>query len=160
MNKQLRRKDRAISLEEAREILSKGEFGILSTVDDENQPYGVPLNYVFRNNCIEFHCATEGHKIDNITRNNRVSFCVVGKTKVLPGEFATEYESVIVFGSISELTGHNKRDFLISLLQKYSSNHMEAGMKYLDGSIDRTRGYSISISELSGKAKSSGGQSP
>ncbi len=48
---------------------------------------------------IYFHCAPEGHKLENLSGNNKVSFCVVGKTQVLPDKFATNYESVIVFGT-------------------------------------------------------------
>ena len=153
MKRQIRRKDRAISAEQAMQILSQGEFGVLSTVDAENQPYGVPVNYALVNNCIEFHCATSGHKIDNIKHNDKVSFCVVGKTRVLPSEFATEYESAIVFGTISELAGSAKRDALVFLISKYSPDHIEAGMEYIERLITKTGVYSISISEISGKAR-------
>ena len=44
-----------------------------------HQPYAVPLSYVFHDQCIYFHCATEGHKLDNIRANPAVSFCVVGQ---------------------------------------------------------------------------------
>jgi nitroimidazol reductase NimA-like FMN-containing flavoprotein (pyridoxamine 5'-phosphate oxidase superfamily) len=152
MKGQLRRKDRAISAERAMQILSRGEFGVLSTVDAENQPYGVPVNYVLVNNCIEFHCATSGHKIDNINYNDKVSFCVVGETQVLPAEFSTAYESVIVFGAISELTGSAKRDSLVFLIAKYSPDRMEAGMEYIERLIAQTSVYSIAISEMTGKA--------
>jgi nitroimidazol reductase NimA-like FMN-containing flavoprotein (pyridoxamine 5'-phosphate oxidase superfamily) len=152
MPRQLRRKDRAISAERALQILSQGEFGVLSTVDAENQPYGVPVNYVVRDNRVEFHCATSGHKIDNIQHNDKVSFCVVGETKVLPSEFSTKYESVIVFGTISELAGSAKRDSLVFLIAKYSPEHIEAGMKYIERSIEKTKVYSIIISAISGKA--------
>jgi nitroimidazol reductase NimA-like FMN-containing flavoprotein (pyridoxamine 5'-phosphate oxidase superfamily) len=152
MKGQLRRKDRAISLERATQILSRGEFGVLSTVDAEDQPYGVPVNYVFRDNRIEFHCATSGHKIDNIKHNDKVSFCVVGETKILPGEFSTAYESVLVFGTISELMGSAKRDSLVFLIAKYSPEHIKAGMEYIERLIEKTGVYSISISEMTGKA--------
>ena len=152
MKGQIRRKNRAISSERAMQILSQGEFGVLSTVDAENQPYGVPVNYVLVNNCIEFHCATSGHKIDNINHNDNVSFCVVGKTQVLPSEFSTKYESVIIFGHISELSGSAKRDALVFLISKYSPDHIEAGLEYIERLIDKTGVYSVSISEISGKA--------
>jgi nitroimidazol reductase NimA-like FMN-containing flavoprotein (pyridoxamine 5'-phosphate oxidase superfamily) len=152
MPRQLRRKDRAISTEQAMEILSKGEYGVLSTVDAENQPYGVPVNYVLVGNRVEFHCATSGHKIDNIKHNDKVSFCVVGGTKVLPSEFSTKYESAIVFGTISELMGSAKRDSLVFLIAKYSPEHIKAGMEYIERLIEKTKVYSVSISEISGKA--------
>ena len=44
----LRRKDRGISHQEAVELLDKVEYGVLSTVDKNGQPYGVPLSYVYK----------------------------------------------------------------------------------------------------------------
>jgi uncharacterized protein len=99
----MRRSDRELSLSEAREILKNGEYGILSTTSTDGQPYGVPLNYCYLRDSIYFHCALEGHKLENIRENNRVSFCVVGNTELLPETFSSKYESAIVFGNISEL---------------------------------------------------------
>jgi uncharacterized protein len=101
--KNIRRKDREITTREAIEILNSAEYGVLSTVGKDGQPYGVPLSYVYRNSSIYFHCALIGQKLDNITDNPKVSFCVVGKTKVLPDKFATEYESAVAFGFASEV---------------------------------------------------------
>jgi nitroimidazol reductase NimA-like FMN-containing flavoprotein (pyridoxamine 5'-phosphate oxidase superfamily) len=64
--KELRRKDRAMAKEDTISILTTGKYGVLSTVDEIGQPYGVPLNYVFMDECIYFHAAYLGHKIDNI----------------------------------------------------------------------------------------------
>ena len=75
----MRRKDRALSRQEALDILNKGEYGILSTVSADGQPYGTPINFCLINDCIYFHCAKEGHKLDNISANSKVCFCVVGK---------------------------------------------------------------------------------
>ena len=46
MFREVRRKDRALSREEAFEILALGEWGVLSTCDAEGWPYGVPINHV------------------------------------------------------------------------------------------------------------------
>ncbi|MHC4207121.1 MAG: pyridoxamine 5'-phosphate oxidase family protein, partial [Planctomycetota bacterium] len=67
--KELRRKDRAITEEEAMTLLSSAEYGVLSTVSDNGEPYGVPLNFCIIDHCIYFHCAIEGRKIDNIKHN-------------------------------------------------------------------------------------------
>jgi len=84
-------------------LLEGQDYGVLSTASTDGYAYGVPLNYVYINNSIYFHCAVEGHKTDNITVNNKVSFCVVGEIEVLPDKFSTRYQSVIVFGLIEEV---------------------------------------------------------
>ncbi len=153
MSKKIRRDDRSISAEEAEKILTEGEYGVLSTVGQDAQPYGVPVSYAYKNNSIYFHSATEGHKIDNMLGNPNVSFCVVGNTKVLPNKFGTEYESAIVFGEALELTDDDKRQALVLLLKKYSSDHLEKGLKYIENLFDTTRVFGISVNHITGKAR-------
>lgn len=109
MFKNMRRTDRQSTKEFAVKLLETGEYGILSTADPEGLPYGVPVSYVYKDDCLYFHSATEGHKLDNITTNHKVSFCVVGAKKLLPEKFTTSYESVIAFGQTKEITGQEKR---------------------------------------------------
>ena len=60
----MRRKDRAITEEEAMNLLNKSEYGVLSTVDENGEPYGVPMNFCIIEHFIYFHCAVEGQKIN------------------------------------------------------------------------------------------------
>lgn len=151
--KPVRRTDREICKNEARELLDRGEYGVLSTVGSDGQPYGVPISYVRKGDAIYFHCALTGHKLDNIAADPRVSFAVVGTTKVLPDKFATEYESAVVFGTASEVTGTERTDALIWLVEKYSPEHIEAGKRYLEQHDRATRVFRIDIRHLSGKAR-------
>jgi len=151
--KKIRRSDREITIEEVREILDKGEYGVLSTVGEDGQPYGVPLSYVYKNNCIYFHSAVSGHKLDNIEYNGKVSFCVVGNTKVLPDKFATEYESVVVFGVASEAVETEKHNALLWLLEKYCPDFIAKGKQYIDQKDKTTKVFKIKINHVSGKAR-------
>jgi nitroimidazol reductase NimA-like FMN-containing flavoprotein (pyridoxamine 5'-phosphate oxidase superfamily) len=149
----MRRSDRAIAESEAKEILQKAEYGILSTVSLDGQPYGVPLSFSYTGNAIYFHCAAKGHKLENLSINNRVSFCVVGRTHVLPEEFATNYESVIVFGEAFEITGDEKRQGLVEILKKYCPDVIEKGLQYIESDGRKTRVYKIGIESMSGKSR-------
>lgn len=82
--KELRRKDRALTDEEAIALLNRAEYGVLSTVNENGKPYGVPLNFCVIDQYIYFHCAVEGQKIDNFKKDKSVSFCAVGNTELLP----------------------------------------------------------------------------
>ena len=73
----MRRSDKALPNDALVKILQEGEYGVLSTVSADGQPYGVPLNYALQNNNLYFHCALDGHKLDNLLANEKVSFCVV-----------------------------------------------------------------------------------
>ena len=153
MERKIRRVDRALSESEAVAILQKGEYGVLSTVSADGQPYGVPVSYSYTGGVIYFHCAVEGHKLDNLRENNKVSFCVVGKTEVLPEKFGTKYESAIVFGKAFELTDADKHRGLVELLKKYSPGSMEEGLRYIASTGGKTRVYEIKPESITGKSR-------
>jgi nitroimidazol reductase NimA-like FMN-containing flavoprotein (pyridoxamine 5'-phosphate oxidase superfamily) len=149
----MRRSDREITVQEARAILDCAKYGVLSTIGRDGQPYGVPLSYVYKNNGIYFHCALSGLKLDNIEYNARVSFCVVGDTKVLPDKFATEYESAVAFGVASEVNGTERHNALLWLLEKYCPDFIEEGKHYIEQKEKTTKVFKIEINHLSGKAR-------
>ena len=153
MERKIRRTDRAIPDSDAKEILQAGEYGVLSTVSEDGQPYGVPVSYSYVGDVIYFHCVPDGHKLENLSGNNRASFCVVGKTQVLPDKFATNYESVIVFGQAFEVTDAEKQTGLVKILKKYSPGFIDKGLRYIEGDGDKARVYKIVIESMTGKAK-------
>ncbi|MGL1888883.1 MAG: pyridoxamine 5'-phosphate oxidase family protein [Reichenbachiella sp.] len=148
----MRRKDRKLSDNEARTILEKSEYGILSIASPTGTPYGVPLSFCVVENAVYFHCALEGHKLDIIAQNNAVSFCTIASTEVIPEQFGTKYESAIVTGIISEVFDAEKQEALVGLLRKYSPEHMESGIEYIELLIDETGVYKVSIDAITGKA--------
>lgn len=105
------------------------------------------------NDSIYFHCATEGHKLDNILYNSKVSFCVVGQTCVLPDRFSTKYESVIIFGKATEVFEDEKNMALVEILKKYSSGFMEQGKEHIKNRSMAARVIKISIEHCTGKAR-------
>ncbi len=159
MRREMRRKDRAISEEEIKDILQKGEYGILSTIGRDCYPYGLPLNYIYREEenelmgVIYFHCAKEqGYKCENMIFCDKVSFTVVGETEVLPDKFSMKYESVIVFGKVKQVL-EDKEEILREMIQKYSYMYKEEGEKYIKDAISKTGVYKIEIEHMSGKRR-------
>lgn len=153
MFREMRRKERELKNDEAVEILKNNTYGVLSTVSENGYPYGVPISYTFFNNSIYFHCAVTGHKLDNISNNDRVSFCVVGHTEILPEEFSTKYESVIVFGRAVEVSEDEKDRALLEIVNKYSADYIEQGKEYIQKGGKATKVIKISIEHISGKAR-------
>jgi uncharacterized protein len=149
----MRRAERQISKEEALIILAKAEFGVMSSISDKGSVYGVPLSFCVIENDIYFHCAVEGRKLNNMEYNSKVSFCVVGKTEVLPARFSTKFESVIVAGRSSEVFSDEKLKALEGLILKYSPEFHQSGLEYISNQDARTRVFKISIDSISGKAR-------
>ena len=104
MLRDMRRRDREVSEDEAREILGRAEYGVLATVGQDGWPYAVPLNHALLGNLLYIHCALEGHKLENLANEGRVSYCAVASAAVMPSMLSTLYESVVVFGRAALVT--------------------------------------------------------
>jgi len=153
MESTLRRHDRQITESEALDILRKGEYGVLSMCSTSNEGYGIPLSYVLVGNNIYFHCATEGSKLRFLKENNKVSFCVVGKTVLLPSKFSTIYESVIASGTATVVEDEEKQEALQQIIEKYSADYIEESKEYIKRYFDRVKVIRLSIETLTGKAR-------
>ena len=149
----MRRKDREVTGSVIEEILLQGEFGTLATISENGYPYTVPLSYVYYDKAIFFHCAKQGHKLNNIQHNNKVSFSIVTDVNLLPSEFVTNYKSVIAFGEASEVTGDGKEDALRKLIEKYSADFIREGNDYIQRAQDNTTVIKIDIHHLTGKVR-------
>ena len=55
-------------------ILERGRVGRMASNGADGYPYITPVNYVYQNGKIYFHCARAGEKLDNIRRDARVCF--------------------------------------------------------------------------------------
>jgi nitroimidazol reductase NimA-like FMN-containing flavoprotein (pyridoxamine 5'-phosphate oxidase superfamily) len=140
--------------ERAMQLLETGEYGFLAMCGKNGYGYGIPLNYVREDTSIYFHCAPEGFKLENIRQNNRVSFCVVGCTQVLPGQFSTAYESAQAFGRIAcDLPEEERYKALDLLVAKYSPDFADISKTYVRKSFHRTNILRLDMEHLSGKSK-------
>lgn len=151
MFREMRRKRQLLPSEESVAILERMTNGVLAVHGDDGYPYAVPVSYVYAGGRIYFHTAKEGHKVDAIVRNAKVSFCVVEQDDVRPAEFTTYFRSVIAFGKARVLTDEaEKRAALELLADKYSQ-----GEPGLEAEIEK--GFShllmveVEVEHLTGK---------
>ena len=121
MFRPMRRFKQALSPEECRAVLERGTSGVLALSGDEGWPYAVPLSYVYADGKLYFHSAQSGHKVDAVRNCPKASFCVVAQDQVAPLEYTTLYRSVIVFGTVRELTDPaEKRAAIEALARRYA----------------------------------------
>lgn len=142
-----------VTHDEALAILGQAEYGVLSTVDKDGYPYGLPLHHIVLNNAIYLHCALEGHILDNISDNNRVCFTAVGYSELLPSAFTANYESVIAFGKANLVEGSEKVGMLEALVRKYSPEYYDKGLKVIDSFKDKCSVIRIDVEHITGKKK-------
>jgi uncharacterized protein len=152
MFRKMRRDKQLLSEKDTVEILQAHTSGVLGVMGDDGYPYTVPLSYVYKDNKLFFHAANEGHKMDGIRRNDKVTFCVVDKDEIHPEKITSYFRSVIVFGRARILTGDSERRFALeSLVAKYAPDFVQEGQKSIERDWDRVCVVEISIEHMTGK---------
>lgn len=163
-NTDVRRRDRLMPEEQALRLLREGEYGYLSMADAGGEPYGLPISYVWdeaAGNVVYLHCAPEGRKLRVLAERPDVSFCVVGRTQVIPQRFTTAYESLVARARATVVADDDERWHAVQLiLQKYSPQHVALGSQYARASLPRTAIIRLDLLSLSGKRKVVGQPAP
>ncbi len=152
MIRDMRRRDRELTQAEARGILGRAEYGVLATVGADGWPYAVPLNHVLLGDVLYIHCAAEGHKLENIAHDERVSYCAVAGAKVVPSVLSTFYESAVVFGRATQVTdADEKRTALLALIRRFAGDSASAE-QMLNSCGSEPSLIRVAIERITGKA--------
>jgi nitroimidazol reductase NimA-like FMN-containing flavoprotein (pyridoxamine 5'-phosphate oxidase superfamily) len=153
MFREMRRIKQLLSKEETIEILNLCSCGVLGVNGDDGYPYTVPVNYVFKDDKLFFHCAKEGHKIDSIKSNHKVTFCVIEKDDVIQENFDTHFRSVSIFGRAKILTDDSEKRYALKcFVEKYSPNYIEQGQQVIENGLNRVCVVEVKIDHMTGKA--------
>lgn len=96
----MRRRRQQLSDEETLSLLCHATAGVLSVVDEQGFPYGVPLSYVYDDHKLYFHSALTGHKMSAIRHSDKATFSVICQDEVHPETYTTHFRSVICFGRV------------------------------------------------------------
>lgn len=152
MFRAMRRKKQQLPEPLAKQMLFDASTAVLAVRGDGGYPYAVPVNFVFDGRSVYFHCAKEGHKLDAIRNDSRVSLCVVDTAEVAPKDFATHYKSAIAFGKAAEVTDEDEKRSAMQLLnQKYSPGLETEGNVRIQREWNILCVIKIEIEHLSGK---------
>ncbi|MCC8186060.1 MAG: pyridoxamine 5'-phosphate oxidase family protein [Bacteroides sp.] len=154
-NDTIRRQNRLLDEASAICLLREGEYGFLAMQAEQGGGYGLPLHYVWNGkDSIYLHCAPEGRKLRCLDLCDRITFCIVGRTQLVPHQFSTEYESILLTGTARTiLDTEEKMKALELIVDKYASRHKEKGMKYAASSVSGLTILRLDISEWSGKCR-------
>lgn len=152
MFREMRRKKQQLSADECNEILVKGKTAVLAVSGDDDYPYTVPINYVYYNGNIFFHCAKSGHKLDAIERNNKVSICVIVQDDVVQEKFTTYYKSVVCFGRAERILDEKEiKDATTVLSQKYCPDNLDGISAELEKGFSALAVVKITPEHITGK---------
>jgi uncharacterized protein len=150
--KKMRKKEKEIrDRAEMEAVIRKAEICRLGLSVD-NRPYIVPLNFGFEGNCLYFHTAREGKKIDMIRQNNTVCFELEADCEVARGQSACDwtmkFRSVIGYGKASLLTDAKKKRRALDVVMAHYSGQQE---EYPEHLVDRLAIIKVEIESMTGK---------
>lgn len=150
----MRRTKQELPREECIAALEQAKTGVLAVAGDDGYPYAVPLNFVYLDGKLYFHCARDGHKMDAIRRCDKVSFCVVTQDNIVESIYSTDYRSAVVFGRARELQDPAERaKALRGLIEKYCSGNSEES-KQAEMMCERACVVEIAIERMTAKQSS------
>jgi len=148
----MKRKDSELSYEATFEILESNNYAVVSLIDAEGMPYGVALDYIYKDDCLYFHGAKEGRKTDAMAKNPRACAVILGETKVIPNRFGREYVSAVVEGPITLIDDPEvKRTVMRWVVERNSPDYLEKGYAVVEKLLERVLIYKMEIEKLSGK---------
>ena len=153
----VRRADKVMADDRAREMIARGFCGRLGTVGADGWPYVVPLLYVWIGGEIWAHNTRErGHLRTSVEHANRVCFEIDEPGEVFPyGRYecdtSLEYRSVIAFGRIRIVDDREQKvAFFAALMDKYGDPRWARPPGVLPR-LDQVTVYAITVDRMTGK---------
>jgi nitroimidazol reductase NimA-like FMN-containing flavoprotein (pyridoxamine 5'-phosphate oxidase superfamily) len=154
----IRRKEKAItSPDEMNAILRQAKY-ITVAMSLKDEPYLVTLSHGFdvENNCIYFHCAQEGKKIDILKKNNRVWGQALKDNGYAKGKCDHLYATTQFKGRVTFLTDENEKRHALDVMihQLEDEPDVVYTEQVTDKSVKRVGIGRIDIESMSGKKAS------
>lgn len=153
MIRDMRRSERQLSDDMAKQLLENENWGVLSVYGDDGFPYGVPVNYAYLGGVLYLHCSSSAsHKLDGIRRCNKVCFTVVSRHELDALNLACNYESVIVFGIATIIDSpKEKREAMQFFMRGLAPEMVEIGLQKCDPMTPRLSVVKIEPIRITGK---------
>ncbi len=121
----MRRKDKEIEdKKEIESIISKSDVCRIA-LSENNSPYLVPMCFGYRDNCLYFHSASDGKKIDIIKKNNRVCFEFDTHEGLIksenPCDWDMKYHSVVGSGKAFFIEDPDEKTRALNIIEEHYS---------------------------------------
>ena len=150
----MRRKDKEITEDTVlKKILKTAKYVTIAMARD-NQPYLVSLSHGYDedHNCIYFHCASEGKKLDFLKANNVVWGQALLDYGYVQGECDHNFASVHFKGRVTFITDHTEKLHAVQIMTRQLNKSAETLAAKLDQEKLKTTVVGrISIDLMTGK---------
>lgn len=151
MFRKMRRFKQEISEQECIDTLKEQPRGVLAVHGEDGYPYAFPMDYIYMNEKLYFHCAKEGHKLDAIAADNRVSFCVMDEGFRKDGDWALNIRSIVIFGRVKRIDDADETLKVVRQLGLKYYPTAESVEEEIRKAIARVQILELSIEHMTGK---------
>ena len=148
----MRREDKEIKDNNEIESIMQRATVCRVAFSENDVPYIVPVNFGYKDDCLYFHSAAEGKKIEIIRQNNNVCFELDIDHEVVrsgtPCKWGMKYRSVIGFGKAFLVRNvEEKRKALNTIVKHYSGKPSD----YPESAISNVAIIKVEIESMTGK---------
>jgi nitroimidazol reductase NimA-like FMN-containing flavoprotein (pyridoxamine 5'-phosphate oxidase superfamily) len=136
-------------------VLRGGKYATIALCRGD-EPYVVTLNYGYdqANNCLYFHSAQRGLKIDFLSANARVCATVIEDRGYVDGRCSHKYRTVVFWGRMKVVEDLAEKKRALSILIRHLESHpegMETKLKSAEEAYGKVAVLRLDISEMTGK---------
>ena len=133
-------------------MIDAKEYAVLSLTDADGRAYGVPLDYVRKDDSLYFHGAKEGRKVEAMRINSWACAVIMGDTTIVPEKFGRKYESAVIEGPIELIDDpEQKRQVMTWVAESRSPAYPEKAQAVIERMLDRVLVYKMKMEIVSGK---------
>ena len=148
----MRRKDKEIKdIVEIESIINKSNVCRIALSED-NSPYIVPVCFGYKDNCLYFHSANSGKKIEIIKNNNSICFEFDDYSGLMlsenPCDWDIKYLSVIGYGKASIIHDFDEKIKALSIIIEHYSDTF---YQFQKNNINAVTIIKVEIRNITGK---------
>lgn len=156
-NYPLRRTERALTTEQAFEVIEASEYAVISTADEAGIPYGVAVSPVYYEGAFYFHTTNvpESRRNANMLANPEVSLFFVSKAITLPEWYSVDFASAVVTGRASLVEDPVLRvRAMLAIVKHYApENSDERNATQMAERFSEALIWKVEVDHIQGKAR-------
>ena len=122
----------------------------------QDEPYVIPMNFGYRDNCIYLHSAEEGRKLDILCNNDKVCIEFDVDVELVQSQEACKtsmkYKSVLIFGTAVILKDIvEKKKALDVIMHHYYYHTSPSVFHYPEDALEKVIVIKVKIENMTGK---------
>ncbi|MGN0553251.1 MAG: CPCC family cysteine-rich protein [Oscillospiraceae bacterium] len=150
----MRRNDRREDEKFAFEVFDKADHAVISMIDEDGQPYCIPISAVRMGEAVYFHSAECGRKTAAMLKNPNVCMTAAADVQSAEDKFTTYFKSAVIRGkAVLVNDDEEKIAALKAICEHFTPSNMSDFENAVKASLSRTAVWKILVESATGKQK-------